>query len=187
MQRIAFGGLDRGRREAGRVAQERRDARAARIGRRREVVLLVPQQLVAVEEVALVGRVPADRQVGRRDGIDQQLEADDRLAGVAQVLADDGREVAAGRVARDRQPRRVGAEQRGVRVRPARRGERVVGRRGEAVLRREPVADVQHDGARGVGERPADAVVRVDRAEQPAAAVEVDDERRGGRRHPRGR
>ena len=99
------------------------------------------------------------------------------LAGVAQVLADDRGEVAAGRVAGDGEAARVGAEQRGVRVRPAGGGERVVGGGREASLGREAVADVEDDGARGVRERPADAVVRVDRAEQPAAAVEVDDER----------
>ena len=137
----------------------------------------MPEQLVAVEEVALVGHVVADRQIGRRDRVDEQLEADDRLARVAQVLADDGREVAAGRVAGDGEATGVGAEQRGVRVRPARRGERVVGGGREARLGRAAVADVEDDGARGVRERPADRVVGLDRAEQPAAAVEVDDER----------
>ena len=94
-----------------------------------EVVLLVPQHLVAVEEVALVGHVEADRQIGGRDGVDEQLEAHDRLARVAQVLAHDGREVAARGVARDGEATGIGAQQRGVRVRPARRGERVVGAR----------------------------------------------------------
>ena len=118
----------------------------------REVVLLMPEHLVAVEEVALVGHVEADREIGRRDRVDEQLEADDRLAGVAQVLTDDRREVAAGRVAGDREAAGVGAEQRGVRVCPARRGERVVGGRREACLGRAAVADVEDDGARRVRE-----------------------------------
>ena len=117
-----------------RVAEQRRDARVARVGGRGEVVLLVPEHLVAVEEVALVGHVEAAREIGRRDRVDEQLEAHDRLARVAQVLADDGREVAAGRVAGDREAARVGAEQRRVRVRPARRGERIVGGGREARL-----------------------------------------------------
>ena len=177
MQRVALGCLDERRRETRGGAEQGRDARAARVGRRREVVLLVPEHLVAVQEVALVGHVVSDRQIRRRDRIDEQLEAHDRLARVAQVLADDGREVAAGRVAGDGEPPGVGAQQRGVRVRPARRGERVVGSGGEARLGRTAVADVEHDGARGVRQRPADRVVGLDRAEQPAAAVEVDDER----------
>ena len=140
-------------------------------------MLLVPEHLVAVEEVALVGHVVADREIGRRDRVDEQLEADDRLAGVAQVLADDGREVAAGRVAGDGEATGVGAEQRGVSVRPARRGERVVRGGRKTRLGRTAVADVEDDGTGGVRERPADRVVGLDRAEQPAAPVEVDDER----------
>ena len=144
---------------------------------RREVVLLVPEHLVAVEEVALVGHVEAVREIRGRDRIDEQLEAHERLAGIAQVLADDRGEVAAGRVAGDGEPARVGPQAGGVGMRPARRVEGVVGGGGKTRLGRQPVADVQDDGRRRVGERPADRVVGVDGAEQPAASVEVDDER----------
>ena len=111
-----------------------------------------------------------------RDRVDEQLEPQRRAARVARQLRDDGGEVAAGGVARDRHPARVGAELGGVLRGPLRRRPRVVDGGRELRLRRQPVADVQHDRARRVGQRAADRVVRLVRAEQPAAAVEVDDE-----------
>ena len=70
-------------------------------------------------------------------------------------------------------------------MRPACRLESVVdgGRKGR--LGRQPVADIEDDGGRRVGERAADRVVGFDGAEQPAASVEVDDERPDARRRIR--
>ena len=55
------------------------------------------------------------------------------------------------------------------------RGERVVDRRREAMLGREPVVDADHTRTRCDGEHPADGVDVVERAEDPASAVEVGD------------
>ena len=121
------------------------------------------------------------------DRVDQRLEAQRRVALVAQPARRDGREVAAGRVAGDAEPRRVGAELARVPGQPADGGAHVVGRRGKRVLRREPVADARDRRAGRVGQRAAQRVERVERADRPAAAVRVGHQRqrpvraRGGR------
>ena len=56
---------------------------------------------------------------------------------------------------------------------PARGGVAVLGCRRERVLRRKPVVDGDDEAADAVREAPADAVVRVEVADDPPAAVEV--------------
>jgi hypothetical protein len=63
---------------------------------------------------------------------------------------------------------------------PAQRRDRLVDRRRERVLGRQPVADAHHERARGRRERPRDAVERGDRADRPAATVQVGDDRQAG-------
>ena len=112
------------------------------------------------------------RAVGRR--IEEQLEG-----GTARVAAESEahgrREVAAGAVPADGDARGIQAETLGVREDPARRGDGVVVRGRERVLGREAVIEREDDDARAVREGPTEAVVRVDRAYDPPAAVEVDD------------
>ena len=110
-------------------------------------------------------------------GVDQELAAQRRPALVADAEGRYRREVAARAVAGQRDPHRVAANLRGMLRHPARRGQGVVGRGGEGVLRREPVAH-RYDHAAGAGaERPADRVVGVEVAEHPTTAVEEDHER----------
>ncbi len=59
-----------------------------------------------------------------------------------------------------------------LRVRPARRGDGVVHRRGKAVLGTEAIVDRDHRAHREVGELAARHVVRLEVADGPAAAVE---------------
>ncbi len=126
---------------------------------------------------------------GIGDRVDQQLHRGHRAAAVARHVADDRRHVAAGRVATDADPLRVGAERLGVRDRPLEGGEGVFDRRRERVLRRQPVADREDPAAGRRGEEPAHPVVHVEVADHPAAAVVVDEQRgRGrGRRNAGGR
>ena len=90
--------------------------------------------------------------------------------------------MAAGAVAADRDAGRVGAELGRAGVGVAERGERVVDRGREAVLGREAVVDGEHAGARRRGEQAHGRVVGVEVADDPAAAVEEDEQ--GGRRGP---
>ena len=128
-------------------------------------------EAVPLPELAVGGGVAA--RVG--DRVDQRLHAQRDLA--AQPARDDRGEVAAGAVARDRQPLGVGAERGRVGGEPADRAGRVLEPGRERRLGREPVVDADDDRARRVGERAHDGVEGVDRAEHPAAAVQVDDER----------
>ena len=120
-------------------------------------------------------RLSADR-VG--DRVDQQLHrrpAARLRRGRSQ--ADDGGEVAAGAVAADRDPGRVGAELAAVAHRPSgrrrarRRPRPGRGARGRAGSR--PRGRARRSGRRGSGRR----VVGLEVADHPAAAVEVDEQR----------
>ena len=68
---------------------------------------------------------------------------------------------------------------------PAVRRHRVVVRRGEGVLGRQPVVDRQDPDAAALGQEPAGRVVAVEVAVHPAAAVEVHQQRAAGRRTSR--
>ena len=106
--------------------------------------------------------------------IEQQLEGD--LAGrvVLQVDGDRGRQVAAGRVAADRDALGVHAQVVGVVERPLGRRQRVVVAGRERMLRRQPVVDRQHPHAGQRGQPPAVAVMGLQVADGEAAAVEID-------------
>ena len=58
---------------------------------------------------------------------------------------------------------------------PDERGERVIHRRGETMLRRQPVVDAHDTRTRRDGERLADRIEFVEAAEDPASTVVVDD------------
>ena len=109
------------------------------------------------------------------DGIDEGLEADARPAVLGRVPGGDRREVRPRRVPGHGEALRVAAELVGVRADPGEGGARVLRRRRERVLGREPVAHVDDDRLGRVGQRAADAVEGLDRAHHPPAAVEVGD------------
>ena len=64
-----------------------------------------------------------------------------------------------------------------MRAGPVPRGFEVVERRGIGMLRRTPVIDRDDDCGQTIGEHPAQAIVRIERAGDPAAAVRVEQER----------
>src|SRR5437867_4151193 len=168
---------DQGRRDSGegRRAQGR-EAPVDGVGLPGEVVRDEPPHRVSREHEALgeVGvrlRLRAD--VG--DGIDQHLVRERRRAVITRQQCDDGREVTAGAVPADREPAGVDAERRRVGRDPPRGRPRVVDRGRELVLRRQTIVDVDDADARARRELSAEHVVRLDVADDPAAAVEEDE------------
>ena len=102
------------------------------------------------------------------------------MAGVAAVVAGDadhGREVAAGAVAADGDPGRVAPSSAALAT-AQRAGPGVFDGGGEGVLGGEPVVHREDRGPGGVGEEAADPVVGLEVADHPAAAVEIDEQRR---------
>ena len=110
-------------------------------------------------------------------GVEQQLHRRLRAACFAVLQAEAGREVAAGAVAADGDPR-PGRRRARRRSRAPRRRPRPRLRPGrEGVLGREPVVDREHPAAAVLGEEAAEAVVGLEVADHPAAAVVVDEQR----------
>ena len=103
---------------------------------------------------------------------------------VARHLGDDGSQVAAGAVARDRDEGGVGADALGMGGAllgdPLCGGVGVFSGGGIAVFGRQAVIDGDDGAADAVGQRAADGVVGVQVADDPAAAVVVDDGRQRG-------
>ena len=87
----------------------------------------------------------------------------------------DGREPAARAVAGNGDARRVEPHRFRFAREPLKRGDGVLDRRGEGVLRREPVIEREHGRAGVVAERAAEDVVRADIAENAAAAMREED------------
>ena len=171
------------------VAAQRRQARVGAVGGA-GVVVAEPGHVVGGEEVALgvrdaggVGLPVVVDEVGGR--VDEQLRRERGAAGVAQLLGDDGGQVAARAVAADREPGRVAAELGDVLGGPAGGGEAVVDGGRERRLGREPVVDRQHDDVGLAADPAALVVVGVEVADDEAAAVE-EHQRRERARRPRG-
>ena len=127
-------------------------------------------QLVVAE---LVARRVAGREVGAR--AQQELEHE-RGPAVADELGADGRKGRTRCVAADREACRVTAEGRRVLPDPAQRGQAVVDRGGERVLRRGAEPDRDDEAAGGAGEEPAHRVRGRDAPDREAPAVEVDED-----------
>ena len=108
------------------------------------------------------------------DGVDEQLGGDRRAAFVADADCGDGGEVGPGAVAGEAEAGGVGAEGWGVGGDPDRCGEGVVGGGGKFVFGGEGVVDGDDDGSGAAADLPAHGVVRVDAADDEAAAVEED-------------
>lgn len=109
-------------------------------------------------------------------GVEQCLVGDVRAALVAGDLGDDGGEVPPRAVAPHTHPRGVPTEARGGRHGPAQRVDAVQGGLRRAMLRRHPVVHADHDRRHGVGDEAAQRVVHPRAAENPSAAVVVDEE-----------
>jgi len=103
-------------------------------------------------------------------GVDEHLQRDRRCAGVPAGQREHGREVPAGAVSHDDEPRR-GGRQVGC---PSQAVKAVVHPGGEPVGGRQAVVDGDHLGAGMRGDRAAGPVVAVQVAEDPAASVQVD-------------
>ena len=162
--------------------QQRRGAPVEVVLRIVDVVIVKVADGVGRQQVALaVGGVRGVAAAHVGGGIDQQLEGDRQVAGVARQQRDHRRQVAARAVAADRQARRIEPERAGLRAHPARGGVGVFDGRGEAVLRRHAVVDRHHRAARAVGQLAAQRVMRVEIADDPAAAVVVDQHRQRAR------
>src|SRR5437868_13422187 len=113
--------------------------------------------------------------VGRR--IDKQLKTGGGRLPVARVDADHGRKIASGAVASDGNALRLYAELMRVRRDIACGRNAIVYGRWKLRFRRKPVFDREHRAPRSVGEFPAHHVVRVEVADHPSTAMEVDQRR----------
>ena len=179
-ERVEAARDDVGRREPREVLGQ--DRRHSRVGGLRvhasDVVLAEPVHLGLREEE------PLGEQLARRalrghvgDRIDQELEHGPGPAVVHGKLSRHGGQVPARAVAAHGDPLRVGAQLVRSRHRVAERGEGVVDRRRERVLRGEAIVHAQHPRARGAGQHPKRGVVRLEVARHPAAPVVVDEQR----------
>ena len=170
-QRVVAGQEDpRGRQPLVARRPQRSGVRMDTVGRIRHVVVPEPRHVRRVQDEVrlLVLRVVVRRQIAVDDRVDQDLQRDVRTA-LTRPQRHDRREVAARAVAGDDDRT---AELLG---RPLGRRVRVVGRRGEAMLRREAVVDADDAGPRLVREVAHSRVPGVEVADDPAAPVEVHD------------
>ena len=111
------------------------------------------------------------------DRVDQHLEQDPRPVAIAGQQRHHRGQVAARAVAADRDARRIEPEARGVGRHPQQSRVGVLDRRRVLELGREPVVHRRDRAAGRVDDGPADAVVGVEVADHPAAAV-VEDQHR---------
>jgi hypothetical protein len=173
-QRIEARGDDQRGRLAAQVAQDRRHARILLVGLPPQVLLRVPDHPVAGNDVAVlhlaVGR-RAEREVG--GGVDEHLTGGHGQARPRRELGHHRREIAAGGVAAHCHARRVHTQLAAVLADPSIGGETVLHRGGELGLRRQAIVDGHHDDPGAVGDARAEAVMRLEIALHPAAAVEV--------------
>ncbi len=178
-QRVVLGGDDERRRQPGqRRGADRRQPRIGQVGPVAQVVGAVGQAVPLGQhdrEVVLGSGRVLGSQVRRR--VDQRLVPDAWSALIARLLADDGRQVAAGAVTHDGQPLRVGAELPRMPSGPQQTVPRVVDRSREPVLGRQSVADGDDDRADPAGDLTAQPRVVVLAADDPPATVQEHDDR----------
>jgi hypothetical protein len=131
---------------------------------------------IALAEI-LVGRIAIGRIGGR---VDRPLRDDgDRGRRVAQRQAGDDGEIAAGAVAGGDEAGHPAAERRRAGRRPAGCGDAILGAGGEGMFGRESIVDGEQGQIELPGDLGADGLVRVEIAEDEAAAVEEEEERAG--------
>ena len=110
--------------------------------------------------------------------IEQQLQIRLRRAVGTKPDRQRGSKVASRAVACDDIAHAVGAELSRVRSGPVPRGCDVVERRGIGMFRGAPVIDRDDDGGQAIGEHPAQAIVRIERAGDPATSMRVQQQRK---------
>ena len=109
--------------------------------------------------------------------IHEQLKGQWRRSALTQLERRDSREIGTGTLPTDRDLTIIDPELTGVFEHILRRRVRIVDGRGKRMLRREPVVD-RHDDASGeMREIPAWPIGRIERAEDEAATVKVDQAR----------
>jgi hypothetical protein len=173
-QRIVLGRLDEGGRDAGEVGRAQRRGLGLRAVGASQVLLPVPLHLRPCEVEA--GREPQVRlavQIGVRDGVHEHLQRELEPA-VARAQRDRRRQVAPCAVAGDRDPARIATELERLLHHPLRGSPGVLDRGRERRLGGQPIVDRHDDAGCPVRERAAHGVVRVERADDPAPAVEPD-------------
>ena len=114
------------------------------------------------------------RGIGEKSAVDQEAGPERALVRIAQGEQRREREVAAGAVAAEREARHIDAPALAVGGEPADRGDAVIEPGRELVLGGQAVVDARDHEAAGLGEPPAGAVVAVEAADDPAAAVDED-------------
>ena len=185
MQYVAFGDDDDRRGDAGMARGfDRRGAPIGGVGGPAQVMAREPGHRVAGQDAVALGifRVAGAGQCVVANRIHQRLQPQSRAAGVARQQRHDRGEIGAGAVAVDAQPFGVGAKARGVGMDPFERGERILHRRREFVLRPHPVVDRGDQCADTRAQVAGDEIVGVEAADDVAAAMVVDDRRRRRRR-----
>ena len=180
LQRVEAGGVDGGGRQAGEVfIAQRRQARIGSVGIA-GIAVAEPGHVRLFQQITVgvrLARRETAGHVGRR--VDQQLEAGQRQAGSARLVAQHGGKVAAGAVAADRDARRVDAVICRPRLERLPHEQRILDGRRERMLRRQRVIDREHPAIRPGGQAAAGPVVGVQAADGPATAVEPDQQRIG--------
>ena len=139
-----------------------------------QVLAPVPEHRVAREPVA--GRSVSIRrsvEVAVGDRIDQDLSRQLRTAAVARTLGDHRGQVPARAVASNRDPIRVGTDVGRVIVKPVQACPRILDRGGKRILRGKAVVERKHNAFGSARERAAHRVVRVEVADDPAAAMHI--------------
>ena len=169
-QRLRLTRLHEEGRQAAQIGVDRRDERVLAIARRVAAHVGLEHRPREVVEA----RVGVDRRAAQcqiRPRRDRDEAGRQRLARVAQGDRRGEREPSAGALSRDHHPRRVDPALE----EPVPGDHRVVDRRGEGVLGREPVVDGEGVGAGGLREAQDEVAVGVDAADRVAAAVQVED------------
>src|SRR5579875_2803150 len=178
-QGVVLGGDDEGGGQAAQVArQQGRGQRVRLILFAIQVMVREPDHVVFRQKVA--GGVLFDRdrvhpEIG--GGIDQQLEDKVRASPISRHLGHNGSEIAARAIAADGNVRSVHVQLRRVLRHPLRRRIAIFRRGREFVFGREPVIDGDHDATRSICQAAADAIVCVQVADHPAAAMKKDQRR----------
>jgi hypothetical protein len=127
----------------------------------------------AVATGVFVVAVTGETVVG--DRVNERLQPQLRRASIAGEQCCDGREVAAGAVANNADLVGIGAEARGIRMNPSKGGIAVVHRSRKFVLRPHAIIDRSDHRPGSAAEGAGDEIVRIETADDVAAAMKIDD------------
>lgn len=174
---VVAGGDDEGGGEVGEAGgEEGRGVGVEAVGGGRDVLIPVPLHGCAGEHAAFgVFEVGWGVEVGVGGGIEEELEGERRAAAIEEAAGDDGGEGGARAVAADGEAGGVDAEGRGVGGDPEGGGLGVFDGGGEGIFGGESIIDGGDGDSGGVGDGAAEVVVGGEAADDPAAAVEIDE------------